>query len=83
MTTMTVQIPSGQVGWFEQMLRSMGWVFRKEETPIAVAIEKPRVFEAEVDELLAMFNTDQITQEDVDRECEAVREELYDARQTR
>ena len=25
MTTMTVQIPTGQVGWFEQMLRSMGW----------------------------------------------------------
>ena len=83
MTTMTVQIPTGQVGWFEQMLRSMGWAFRKEETPVAAATEKPRVFEAEVDELLSMFNTDQISQEDVDRECELVREELYDARQTR
>jgi len=83
MTTMTVQIPTGQVGWFEQMLRSMGWVFRKEETPVAVAIEKPRVFEAEVDELLTLFNTDQISQEDVDSECELVREELYNARQTR
>jgi hypothetical protein len=83
MTTMTVQIPTGQVGWFEQMLRSMGWVFRKDETPDSVAKEKPRVFEAEVDELLSMFNTDQISQEDVDRECELVREELYDARQTR
>ena len=83
MTTMTVQIPTGQVGWFEQMLRSMGWVFRKEETPDAPVVEKPRVFEAEVDELLSMFNTDQISQEDVDRECELVREELYDARQTR
>jgi len=41
------------------------------------------VFEAEVDELLSMFNTDQISQEEVDRECELVREELYDARQTR
>ena len=83
MTTMTVQIPTGQVGWFEQMLLSMGWAFRKEETPVASATEKPRVFEAEVDELLSMFNTDQISQEDVDRECELVREELYDARQAR
>ena len=82
MTTMTVQIPTGQVGWFEQMLRSMGWVFRKEETPSRVS-EKPRVFETEVDELLSMFNTDQISQEEVDRECKLVREELYDARQTR
>ena len=82
MTTMTVQIPTGQVGWFEQMLRSMGWVFRKEETPSRVS-EKPRVFETEVDELLSMFNTDQISQEEVDRECELVREELYDDRQTR
>ena len=49
MTTMTVQIPTGQVNWFEQMLRSMGWAFRKEETS-ASASEKPRVFEAEVDE---------------------------------
>ena len=79
---MTVQIPTGQVGWFEQMLRSMGWVFRKEETPSRVS-EKPRVFETEVDELLSMFNTDQISQEEVDRECKLVREELYNARQTR
>ena len=79
---MTVQIPTGQVGWFEQMLSSMGWTFRKEETSTR-ASEKPRVFEAEVDELLSMFNTDQISQEEVDRECKLVRKELYDARQTR
>ena len=58
---MTVQIPTGQVSWFEQMLRSMGWAFRKEATPARVS-EKPHVFEAEVDELLSMFNTDQISQ---------------------
>ena len=83
MTTMTVQIPSSQVGWFEQMLRTMGWVFKMEETSDVGATEKPRVFEAEVDELLTMFNTDKISQEDVDRECELVREELYDARKAR
>ena len=76
MTTMTVQIPSSQVGWFEQMLRTMGWVFRKEDTPDVAETEKTRVFETEIDELLTMFNTDKISQEDVDRECELVREEL-------
>ncbi len=68
MTTMTVQIPTGQVGRFEQMLRSMGWAFHKEEKPTR-ALENTRVFEAEVDELLSMFGTDQISQEEVDREC--------------
>ena len=54
-------------------------VGRKSKAKETVA-ESPCVFENEVDELLTMFNTDQISQEDVDRECELVREELYDAR---
>jgi len=33
MTTVTVQIPTNQVGWFEQMIRAMGWVFKTEEQP--------------------------------------------------
>ena len=31
MTTVTIQIPNNQMGWFEQMIKSMGWKFRKEE----------------------------------------------------
>ena len=81
MTTMTVQIPNSQVSWFEQMIRAMGWVFKKEESPTVVT-DDSRALEAEVDELLSMFNTDQISQEEVDHECELVREELYEARQT-
>ena len=79
MATMTLQVPNSQLGWFEQMVRTMGWSFSKEETPEAGSIGQ-RVFEAEVDELLHLFNTDQISQEEVDRECELVREELYNAR---
>ena len=82
MTTMTVQIPNNQVGWFEQMVRAMGWVFKKEDAS-AATMKSPRVYEAEVDELLSMFNTDQISQEEIDSECELVREELYNARQVR
>ena len=79
MTTITVQIPDNQVDWFEQMVRAMGWVFKKEEG--SAVIEKQNASEAEVNELLAMFETDQITQEELDRECELVREELYNERQ--
>lgn len=43
---MTLQVPNSQLGWFEQMVRTMGWPFSKEETPKANSIEQ-RVFEAE------------------------------------
>lgn len=76
MTTVTVQIPNSQMGWFEQMIQSMGWKFRKEES-VGKSID------AQLDELLAMFSTDQISQEEIDHECELVREELYNERQTR
>ena len=32
MVTMTVQIPNAQVGWFEQMVRNLGWSFSKSDT---------------------------------------------------
>lgn len=80
MTTMTVQIPNSQVGWFEQMVQAMGWRFKKDETSAKTRVKKARVYDAEIDELLSMFQTDQISQEDIDRECELVKEELYDAR---
>ena len=48
-------------------------VFNKEESP-AVITDDSRAFEAEVDELFNMFNTNQISQEEVDRECEKDRE---------
>ena len=80
MTTVTVQIPNSQVGWFEQMVQAMGWRFKKDETSAKKRVMKARVYDAEIDELLSMFQTDQISQEDIDRECELVKEELYDAR---
>lgn len=82
MTTMTVQIPNSQVGWFEQMIRAMGWMFKKEEGA-TVGTDIPRKPDAELDALLAAFRTDEISQEEIDRECELVREELYHERQAR
>ena len=28
---MTLQIPLSQIGWFEQMVRTMGWTFQRED----------------------------------------------------
>ena len=40
MSTFTLQIPNAQVGWFEQMVQSMGWVFSRSETTQADPIVK-------------------------------------------
>ncbi len=32
MSTFTLKIPEEQAVWFEQMVRTMGWVFSKEES---------------------------------------------------
>ena len=31
MATMTLQVPTAQIGWFEQMVRTMGWTFTRND----------------------------------------------------
>lgn len=31
MALMTLQVPGSQIGWFEQMVRTMGWSFQRED----------------------------------------------------
>ena len=40
MSTFTLQIPTAQAGWFEQMVQSMGWVFSRSETPKTASVVK-------------------------------------------
>ena len=39
MSTFTLQIPSAQAGWFEQMVRTMGWTFHRSETKKVASAE--------------------------------------------
>ena len=80
MTTMTVQIPNSEISWFEQMIRAMGWKFITEEAPKADT-KAMASLETDVDKLVKMFRTDRISQEDINEECELVREELYNERE--
>ena len=43
MSTFTLQIPTEQVGWFEQMVRTMGWVFSRSETSSASTTDKGQI----------------------------------------
>ena len=40
MATMTLQIPTDQVGWFEQMVRSMGWRFTKNDSTSDTTVDE-------------------------------------------
>lgn len=42
MATMTLQVPLSQIGWFEQMVRTMGWSFTREDTPTSTAVSAPQ-----------------------------------------
>lgn len=39
MATMTLQVPAAQIGWFEQMVRTMGWSFHREDTPSVASVD--------------------------------------------
>lgn len=43
MSTFTLQIPTAQAGWFEQMVQSMGWVFSKSETAKTASDERRQI----------------------------------------
>ena len=40
MSTFTLQIPTEQVGWFEQMIRAMGWVFSRTESSAIPSVDE-------------------------------------------
>ena len=43
MAIMTVQIPAAQVGWFEQMVKTLGWVVSKKESSVESTEDSPSV----------------------------------------
>ena len=40
MSTYTLQIPTSQAGWFEQMIRTMGWEFSRSDAPKTEPVDK-------------------------------------------
>ena len=41
MSTITLHIPTSEVGWFEQMIQTMGWTFTRNDSS-SVVVEKKR-----------------------------------------
>lgn len=84
MATMTLEVPTADLNMFEILVKRMGWVLQHvTERPSAftpaeehAAQQRAQKMESFVDK----FRTDDITEEDILAECDAVRQEMYEAR---
>lgn len=84
MTTMTLKIPNNDISMFKLIVERMGWLLQQE------ANEQPTFTRAEVDaakrrgetlrQFIEKFRTDEISEEEIREECEAVRQEMYEKR---
>lgn len=82
MTTMTLKIPNNDISMFKLIVERMGWLLQQEAT------EQPTFTRAEVEaakkrgetlrQFIEKFRTDEISEEDIIAECEAVRQEMYE-----
>ena len=43
MSTITLHIPASEVGWFEQMIQTMGWTFTRSDSSSAVDEKRHQV----------------------------------------
>jgi hypothetical protein len=84
MTTMTLKIPNNDISMFKLIVERMGWLLQQEAT------EQPTFTRAEVEaakkrgkmmrQFIEKFRTDEISEEEIREECEAVRQEMYEKR---
>ena len=80
---MTLKIPNNDISMFKLIVERMGWLLQQEST------EQPTFTRAEVEaakkrgkmmrQFIEKFRTDEISEEDIRAECEAVRQETYEA----
>ena len=75
MATMTLTIPNSDVSLFTLMAERMGWVLQGEPTKQPKAAKKRR---QTIDYFIDLFRTDEITEEEILAECDAVRQEMYE-----
>ncbi|MBR2230421.1 MAG: hypothetical protein IJ886_09170 [Prevotella sp.] len=85
MATMTIEVPAADLNIFEELVRRMGWILQNVvETPSTFSQPEERAAQQRLQKMESFvnkFRTDDITEEDILAECDAVRQEMYEARQ--
>ena len=82
---MTIEVPAADLNMFEMLVRRMGWILQdvgEKPTTFSQSEERAAQQRAEkMESFVNKFRTDDITEEDILAECDAVRQEMYEARQ--
>ena len=82
---MTIEVPAADLNIFEELVRRMGWILQNVvETPSTFSQPEERAAQQRLQKMESFvnkFRTDDITEEDILAECDAVRQEMYEARQ--
>ena len=82
---MTIEVPAADLNMFEVLVRRMGWILRNVvDSPSTFSLSEERAAQQraqKMESFVDKFRTDAITEEDILAECDAVRQEMYEARQ--
>jgi hypothetical protein len=85
MATMTLQIPNHDVSFFKLIIERMGWLLEREveEQPTFTLdeVQAAKKRGEALSQFIEKFRTDEISEEEIREECEAVRQEMYEERQ--
>lgn len=82
---MTLQIPNHDVSFFKLIIERMGWLLEREveEQPTFTLdeVQAAKKRGEALSQFIEKFRTDEISEEEIREECEAVRQEMYEERQ--
>lgn len=85
MTTMTLSVPNNDVSVFKLIVQRMGWILQREteENPAFTRTEMKAAEKRgqQLDQFVQKFRTDDISEEDIFAEVDAVRQQMYEAGQ--
>ncbi len=87
MATMTLSVPNNDISVFKLIVQRMGWIIQREaeEKPLFSSAEKAAAKQRgqQLDSFVEKFRTDEISEDDILAEVDAVRQQMYEeGRQT-
>lgn len=82
---MTLTIPNNDISMFKLIVQRMGWLLQREveeQTPFTFAEQQAAMRRGQkLDYFVDKFRTDELSEEDILAEVDAVRQEMYESGQ--
>ena len=84
MATMTLEIPNSDISMFKLIVERMGWLLKRETTEqqrfTSDEIQTAKIRGKKLRQFIEKFRTDEISEDEINAECEAVRQKMYEER---